>query len=61
MIEDLEKLRDQALAELKAAQGADEVQTIKTRYLRRKGELAGLTKNLGALPDAERRAAGEEP
>jgi phenylalanyl-tRNA synthetase alpha chain len=55
----LEKLASEALGELSGASAIDAVLQVKTKYLGRKGEVASLLKELGALSPEERKKAGE--
>ncbi len=55
-VADLLKLAD---AEIHAAQDLYALDTVRTRWLGRKGELTVLLKQLGTLPAAERPAVGE--
>ncbi len=56
---DIESLLARARAELAAAGDLALLDAVRVRYLGKKGELTALLKQLGALPDAERRAAGQ--
>ena len=56
MIDDLESLRQQALAAIEDGLPADE---LKHRYLGRKGKLTALLRGLKDLPPDERPAAGQ--
>lgn len=56
---DIESLLARAKAELVAAVDLPLLDAVRIRYLGKKGELTGLLKQLGSLPDAERRAAGQ--
>lgn len=55
----LEKLASTALDELAQSGTIDAVLQVKTKYLGRKGEVASLLKELGALSPEERKKAGE--
>jgi phenylalanyl-tRNA synthetase alpha chain len=59
MKEDLEKLRQQAEAELTAAKTKDEFLSIRTKYLGRKGLLTVLLRGLGGAGTEERPALGK--
>lgn len=59
MRDQLEKLRQQALAAVAAAGTEDALQEVRVRFLGRKGELTGLMKGLGALPADERPQVGQ--
>ncbi|MCL4792240.1 MAG: phenylalanine--tRNA ligase subunit alpha [Gammaproteobacteria bacterium] len=56
---DIESLLARARAELATAGDLAQLDAVRVRYLGKKGELTALLKQLGALPDAERRAAGQ--
>jgi phenylalanyl-tRNA synthetase alpha chain len=53
------ELERRALAEIAAARDARTLEAVRTRYLGRKGGLTALLKSVGALPAADRPAAGE--
>jgi phenylalanyl-tRNA synthetase alpha chain len=57
--EKLKKLKDRALAELRSAKEEAEVQTIRTKYLGRKGLLTGFLREMGNLPPEERPQIGQ--
>jgi phenylalanyl-tRNA synthetase alpha chain len=54
MINDLEELRGEAVAELNQAETEEALLSIKTRYLGRKGLLTGLLRNISQVPPEER-------
>jgi phenylalanyl-tRNA synthetase alpha chain len=56
---DIESLLARARAELSAADDLAQLDAVRVRYLGKKGELTAQLKQLGGLPDAERRAAGQ--
>jgi phenylalanyl-tRNA synthetase alpha chain len=56
---DIESLLARARAELSAAGDLAQLDAVRVRYLGKKGELTAQLKQLGGLPDAERRAAGQ--
>ncbi|MEJ2761970.1 MAG: phenylalanine--tRNA ligase subunit alpha [Gammaproteobacteria bacterium] len=58
-MEDIEKLLDEARAAIDAAADLHALDQVRVRYLGKKGELTGLLKRLGGLPEAERPAAGK--
>jgi len=58
-MEDTERLLDEAGAAVEAAADLRALDQVRVRYLGKKGELTGLLKGLGALPEAERPAAGK--
>jgi phenylalanyl-tRNA synthetase alpha chain len=57
--EQLEKLRQDALAEIKAAKDASGLQAIRVKYLGRKGDLTTLLRSTGSLKPEERPAFGK--
>jgi phenylalanyl-tRNA synthetase alpha chain len=59
MRENLKRLEEQALAELRVARGESQVQTVRTKYIGRKGLLTHWLKEVGNLPAAERPALGQ--
>lgn len=59
MRDQLEQLRQQALAAVAAAATEEVLQEVRVRFLGRKGELTGLMKGLGALPADERPQVGQ--
>lgn len=59
MIRDLEELRLKALAELNQAETEEELLSIKTRYLGRKGLLTGLLRNISQAPPEEKPLFGQ--
>jgi len=59
MREQLEKLRNEAVAAIAAVSGEEALQEIRVRFLGRKGELTALMKGLGALSPEERPAVGQ--
>jgi len=59
LISDITAARDAAIADIANASSPDEVAAMTTRYAGKKGELAGLKKQLGALETIdEKKAAG---
>ena len=59
MISDITAARDAALADIAQADSPDAVAAMTTRYAGKKGELAGLKKQLGALESIDaKKAAG---
>jgi phenylalanyl-tRNA synthetase alpha chain len=58
--EELNVLRERALADLAAAQDQASLAEWKNRYLGRRGELTQLSRRLGTLPAEERPRAGQE-
>lgn len=59
MREQLEQIRQQAMAAVRAATTEESLNEIRVRYLGRKGELTGLMKGLGALSAEERPMVGQ--
>ncbi len=59
MTERLADLLKEALQELSKAPAMDAVLQVKAKYLGRKGGIASLLKEMGALPPEERKKAGE--
>ncbi len=57
--EALEKLRTAAVKDVLAASDAAELDRVQVHYLGRKGELTTRLKEIAALPEKERKAAGE--
>jgi phenylalanyl-tRNA synthetase alpha chain len=59
MISDITAARDAALADIALASSPDEIAAMTTRYAGKKGELAGLKKQLGSLESIDdKKAAG---
>lgn len=59
MQDQLEQMRQQAIAAIAAATSEETLQEIRVRYLGRKGELTGLMKGLGALAPEDRPKVGQ--
>jgi phenylalanyl-tRNA synthetase alpha chain len=59
MIEDLQQLEKDALAELAAAAQEDQILGIRTKYLGRKGLLTGLLRNIAQVSEAEKPLFGK--
>lgn len=59
MREQLEQMRQQAIAAIAAATSEEVLNEIRVRYLGRKGELTSLMKGLGSLPPEERPKVGQ--
>ena len=57
--EDLDKLRDQALDVVKQAGSTEELESISTKYLGRKGELTLQLRRIGSLPAEQRKDFGQ--
>jgi len=58
MIDDLRRIEADAPARIAAADTIEDLRTIETELLGRKGELTLLKKQMGALDPQERRSAG---
>jgi len=56
----LDQIHKQALAELEAAEGVQNIQDIAVRYLGRKGILTQFLRNIAELPVEQRPAAGKK-
>ena len=59
MNQDIEAIKSEALAELEAAAGPEDVKEISVRYLGRKGRITQFLRGISALPAAERPGAGK--
>ncbi len=59
MKEQLEALRQKALAQLDALSSSKEVEEFRIRMLGKKGELTGLLRGMGSLPAEERPIVGQ--
>jgi len=60
MMEKLQRIRTEALAALKQAATPEEIDSVRVRFLGRKGEVSSLLKGLGKLDPSKRREAGKE-
>ncbi len=60
MIDRLKKIREEALSALKEASSQADLDTIRAKYLGRKGELADIMSSLGSLSKEERPVVGKE-
>lgn len=58
-MDNIEPLLARACTEVAAAGSLAALDAVRVRYLGKKGEITALLKQLGALPDAERRKAGQ--
>lgn len=58
LLKDIERVAGEALAEIKAS-ADDQLESLKVKYLGRKGLLTGLLKGLGGLPPDQRASAGK--
>ncbi|KIX11440.1 phenylalanine--tRNA ligase subunit alpha [Dethiosulfatarculus sandiegensis] len=59
MLDQLESIRDNALAAISGAQNPAELDALKTRFLGRKGELTQLLRKTGSLPADQRPLFGQ--
>jgi phenylalanyl-tRNA synthetase alpha chain len=59
MKEQLEKLQEQALTELAVVTGEEELQSLKVKFLGKKGELTSIMKGIGGLTPEERPLIGQ--
>lgn len=59
MKEQLEKLRIAAVAEIESAGSEEELQSLKVRYLGKKGEITSIMKGIGSLTPEERPQIGQ--
>jgi len=57
--ERLKRLEEEALAELRASRGEVKIQSIRTKYIGRKGLLTNFLREMGQLPAEERPALGQ--
>lgn len=58
LLRDIERVAGEALAEIKAS-ADDQLESLKVKYLGRKGLLTGLLKGLGGLPPDQRASVGK--
>lgn len=58
-IQEINTLRETALAEVQAAEGPDALEALRIQYLSRKGTVQGLMKNLKDLDPVDRPAFGQ--
>jgi len=59
MREKLEKIKEVALKDLKAAANGPELEAIRVRYLGKKGELTSILRGMGGLSEEERPSIGK--
>ena len=59
MKEQLEKIRQEALAAMSAVSGPEELEELRIRYLGKKGELTAVLKQMGKLSPEERPVIGQ--
>lgn len=58
-MDNIEKIKDDALAELRNASETEEIKALSVRYLGRKGVITQFLRNISGLPAKERPAAGK--
>ena len=59
MQERIARLRDEAVAALQAAEGPEDVERLRVRYLGRKGRVTELLRGMGSVPPEERPRVGK--
>ncbi len=59
MEKSIEQIKNAAMAELQAAGDMEAIKAVQVRYLGRKGQLTQFLRNIAALSEAERPAAGK--
>ena len=59
MREELQALKEQALAELGAVTTPDELKDLRIKYLGKKGPMTEILRGMGALPAEERPKIGQ--
>ncbi len=59
MRQKLEKIKDNAINELKTALNKDELESIRVKYLGKKGELTQILRGMGSLSQEERPVVGK--
>lgn len=59
MQERITRLRDEAVAALQAAEGPEDVERLRVRYLGRKGRVTELLRGMGSVPPEERPRVGK--
>ena len=60
LLEDVKRIRQEALQQIESADSAEALTTIQVQYLGRKGSLTGLLKGLKDLSPDERKSVGAE-
>ena len=55
----LQKIRNEAIAQIKAAGGMDALNDIRVSFLGKKGELTAIMKSMRDIPPEERPALGQ--
>lgn len=56
----IDQIYTQAVSEIEAATGGDEIQALNTKYLGRKGVITHFLRNISSLPADERPTAGKQ-
>jgi len=59
MKENLKLIKERAIEELKKVNSTNDIESIKIKYLRKKGELTGILRGMGGLPNEERPIIGK--
>ena len=59
MKQELEAIRQRAISELEAAKGQQELETLRVKYLGKKGEVTAILKKMGSLSAEERPVIGQ--
>ena len=59
MKHELEAIRQRAISELEAAKGQQELETLRVKYLGKKGEVTAILKKMGGLSAEERPVIGQ--
>lgn len=59
MKQELEAIRQRAISELEAAKGQQELETLRVKYLGKKGEVTAILKKMGGLSAEERPVIGQ--
>jgi phenylalanyl-tRNA synthetase alpha chain len=59
MLDELQQLEKDALAELAVVKTEEQILAVRTKYLGRKGLLTGLLRNIAQVPDAEKPLFGK--
>ncbi|MBB6630208.1 phenylalanine--tRNA ligase subunit alpha [Clostridium algidicarnis] len=59
MKENLKLIKERAIEELKKVNSTNDIESIKIKYLGKKGELTGILRGMGGLPNEERPIIGK--
>ncbi|NQV36328.1 MAG: phenylalanine--tRNA ligase subunit alpha [Phycisphaeraceae bacterium] len=59
MLDTFHQIKDQALTELKAVTGLDQLEAFRIKYLGRKGQVLQMLSQIGKLPPEEKREGGQ--